>query len=76
MQSSVALKITAAVVAIILGILFFVYLPHDPGDLATDALFVGFGLLLLKGTRSPLVNSSPPQKSKSTPQQGKKQKKR
>ncbi len=71
-------QVVGAFIAIILGILFFVYLPHDPGDVATDAIFVGFGVLLLKSTRrASRMSTALPQKSGNGPlPQGKKQKKK
>jgi hypothetical protein len=41
---------SGAVVAIILGVLFFIFLPHDVGDVTTDAFFVGVGALLFRST--------------------------
>ncbi len=78
MKSFSVLRTLGAFVAIVLGVLFFIYLPHDPGDLATDVIFVGLGVLLLKGPRqSSRVGATLPQKSGNKPSpQGKKQKKR
>lgn len=41
---------SGAVIAIILGVLFFIFLPHDIGDVTTDAFFVGVGVLLFRST--------------------------
>ncbi|MGI0085648.1 MAG: hypothetical protein ACREBQ_11255 [Nitrososphaerales archaeon] len=74
------LQAVGAILAIIFGVLFFFYLPHDPGDIATDAFFVGAGVLLLnstyKASRRPVrIPRSKAGSKKNTPQQRKKQEK-
>ena len=64
------------ILAIILGVLFFAYLPHDIGDVTSDAFFVGAGALLLRSTykasRRPVSISRPKTNSKKgTPQKKK-----
>ena len=49
LNSRSALSLAASIVLIVLGVLFFVYLPHDTSDLVTDAIFVAFGIMLLRG---------------------------
>ena len=75
------LQTAGAALAIIFGVLFFIYLPHDPGDVATDGFFVGAGVLLLNSTykaskRPVRIPRSKTNTKKNLPQQGKKQKRK
>jgi len=44
----VILEIIAAVFLIIFGILFLLYLPFTISELATDAIFIGAGALIMR----------------------------
>lgn len=43
------LEVAGGIVVIVLGILFISYLPMNPLNLATDLIFVGVGVLLIRG---------------------------
>lgn len=78
MRVQLVLQAAGAILAIILGVVFFIYLPHDPGDVTTDAFFVGVGVLLLRSSyhayHRPISTSNP--KTSIKKEQGRKQKKK
>lgn len=80
MRVQPVLQAVGAILAITLGVIFFIYLPHDPGDVTTDAFFVGAGALLLRSSyhasHRPISTSPKRSVKKGAPQQGRKQKKK
>jgi uncharacterized membrane protein len=41
-------EVATGVLMMILGILFLIYIPNNPANLATDLIFMGAGVLIIK----------------------------